>query len=223
MDDLLLPLFPLEVVLLPHEPLPLHIFEERYKDMISHCLEAQGHAAHEDDFGVVLAREEKMETVGCAAHLVKVTRRYDDGRLDIVTLGRRRFEILFTNEEKAYLRAGVEFFDDDSTATPASPSLAERTIQLFHKAVARLDKNPELPDDFPGPELPLSIQLAGPLPLDLDFKQQLLENRSDSERLRLLNRGIERLIRQVDRVEKARNKAGGNGKLRNLGKAANEG
>ena len=67
MDDLLLPLFPLEVVLLPHEPLPLHIFEERYKDMISHCLEAQGHAAPEDDFGVVLAREEKMETVGCAA------------------------------------------------------------------------------------------------------------------------------------------------------------
>jgi Lon protease-like protein len=131
-----------------------------------------------------------------------------------MTLGRRRFEILFTNEEKPYLRGGVEFFDDDAAAPAPSRQFAERTIELFRKAVARLDQSRELPDGFPRPEQSLSFQLAGPLPLDIDFKQELLENRSESERLRLLNRRIERLIRQIDQVERSRAKAGGNGKLR---------
>ena len=90
-------------------------------------------------------------------------------------------------------------------------SMLEYEYQLL---LARLDKTRELPDDFPRPEQPLSFQIAAPLPLALDFKQELLENRSESERLRLLNRGIARLIRQIDQVEKARTKAGGNGKLR---------
>ena len=104
--------------------------------------------------------------------------------------------------------------DDDVEATAPSRELAQRTIELFRKVSARLDKTRELPDDFPRPEQPLSFQIAAPLPLTLDFKQELLENRSESERLRLLNRGIARLIRQIDQVEKARTKAGGNGKLR---------
>jgi Lon protease-like protein len=214
MDDLLLPLFPLEVVLLPQESLPLHIFEERYKDMIAESLEAQARGTGQEEFGIVLAKDEKMETVGCSAHIVKVIERYEDGRLDIMTLGRRRFEVLFTNEKKSYIRGGVEFFDDDVEATAPSRELAQRTIELFRKVSARLDKTRELPDDFPRPEQPLSFQIAAPLPLALDFKQELLENRSESERLRLLNRGIARLIRQIDQVEKARTKAGGNGKLR---------
>jgi Lon protease-like protein len=216
MEDLLLPLFPLDVVLLPQEPLPLHIFEEPYKDMIRECLDAQARGAGVDEFGIVLAKEEKMKTVGCTAHIVRVIRRYDDGRLDIMTLGRRRFEVLFTNEEKSYLRGSVEFFDDEAGGTPPSREAAERTVELFHKVAARLDKTRELPDGFPRPEQSLSFQLAGPLPLDLEFKQELLENRSEAERLRLLGRAIERLIRQIDMVEKARNKAGGNGKLRSL-------
>jgi ATP-dependent Lon protease len=222
MDDLLLPLFPLEIVLLPHEALPLHIFEERYKDMIRQCLETQGESESGDNFGVVLARNDKVERVGCTAHILNVTRKYDDGRLDIMTAGNRRFEILFTNDERTYLRGGVEFFDDDSAAAPPSPSLKERSMELFQRAAARLDKDRELPDGFPRPDLSLSFQFAGCLPLDLTLKQQLLEKRSESERLRVLNRGIERLIRQVDRMEKARNKAGGNGKLRDLGAAASE-
>src|ERR1051326_6905731 len=161
MDDLLLPLFPLEIVLLPHEASPLHIFEERYKDMIRHCLEVQDQSETEDHFGVVLAREDKMERVGCTAHILNVARRYDDGRLDIVTAGRRRFEVLFTNEERPYLRGGVEFFDDDSAATPASQSLTERTMELFHRVAARLDTGREFPDGFPRPELSLSFQIAG--------------------------------------------------------------
>jgi ATP-dependent Lon protease len=222
MDDLLLPLFPLEIVLLPHEMLPLHIFEERYKDLVRHCLEGHDESDSRDDFGVVLVRNDKVERVGCTAHILNVTRKYDDGPLDIITAGQRRFEILFTNDERTYLRGGVEFFDDDSSAAPASPSLKERSMELFHRAVARLNRDQELPDGFPRTELSLSFQLAASLPLDLTLRQQLIEKRSESERLRVLNRGIERLIRQVDRTEKARSKAGGNGKLRDLGTAASE-
>ena len=90
MDDLMLPLFPLDVVLLPQESLPLHIFEERYKEMITECLEAQARGAAEEEFGIVFAKDEKMETVGCSAHILEVTQRYEDGRLDIITLGKRK-------------------------------------------------------------------------------------------------------------------------------------
>ena len=113
MAEVLLPLFPLEVVLLPEAPLPLHIFEDRYKRMIGECLEAQSQGSDREEFGVVLAREAEMQKVGCSARILEVTRRYDDGRLDILTAGTRRFEVLYTKDEKPYLEGGVVFFDDE--------------------------------------------------------------------------------------------------------------
>ena len=92
----LLPLFPLELVLLPEEPLPLHIFEDRYKTMIAKCLEAKGSGRGQQEFGVVLLKEHEVSRVGCTAQIVNVKHRYEDGRMDIVTVGKRRFEILMT-------------------------------------------------------------------------------------------------------------------------------
>ena len=213
MDDLLLPLFPLEIVLLPEEPLPLHIFEDRYKLMIGECLEAKAAGSSHQEFGIVCAKEQKLHTVGCAARIVNVTRKYEDGRMDIFTVGTRRFEILYTNEEKAYLRGGVNFFEDDPSSDVASDDEAQPAIELFRKAIQRLRKSADVPIHFSRPYRHLSFRIAAPLPLDLDFKQQLLGIRHEKERLRLVSRVTERLIVQLDVVEKARTKAGGNGNV----------
>ena len=98
MQDELLPLFPLQVVLFPRTALPLHIFEERYKEMIGDVL--RGHT----EFGVVLAGEKGIVNTGCTATVEKVLKNYPDGRMDLLTVGRRRFEIILLNDEKPYLR-----------------------------------------------------------------------------------------------------------------------
>jgi Lon protease-like protein len=212
MEEILLPLFPLEVVLLPEEPLPLHIFEERYREMIGECLQAKTSGSSRQDFGVVLANDEEISNVGCTAHIVNVTRKYDDGRLDILTKGKRRFEILLTNEEKSYLRASVEFFDDEGPDAPGETD-AENAIGLFRESMRRLHQASEMPVHLPRPYRYLSFRLAASLPLPLDFKQRLLSLRNEPERLRQVVHAMEQLVHQFDLLQKARNKAGGNGNL----------
>ncbi|MGE5326081.1 MAG: LON peptidase substrate-binding domain-containing protein [Deltaproteobacteria bacterium] len=211
MDNLLLPLFPLEIVLLPEEPLPMHIFEDRYKEMIGECLKAKEEHSGQQEFGIVLAREDEMRTAGCSAKIVNVTRKYPDGRLDIFTVGVRRFEVLYTDQERSFLRGGVEFFDDDAGADAAEDADAARAIELFREMMQRLRKTSDLPVHFPRPYRHLSFRIASALPLELDFKFQLLILRNESERLRRTIQTLEHLIPQLDRVERLRSKAGGNG------------
>jgi hypothetical protein len=103
----LLPLFPLEVVLLPGTPLPLHIFEPRYKEMIGECI------AKSAPFGVVRTLEEGIAEVGCTAEIVMVTKEYPDGRMDLVAEGRNRFEVLELNRERSFLRAEILLIPDE--------------------------------------------------------------------------------------------------------------
>src|SRR5215212_7167258 len=114
MSSRLIPLFPLNVVVFPRTRLPLHIFEERYKEMV-------GHAIRDDsEFGIVLAKQDGIVNAGCTVAVEKVLEMYPDGRMDIQTVGRRRFEIVGLNEEKEYLQGEVNFFDDeDFVPTPA--------------------------------------------------------------------------------------------------------
>ena len=213
MDDLLLPLFPLEAVLLPEEPLSLHIFEERYKLMVRECLQAKSLGTGQQEFGVILAREQEVQTVGCTARIINLTRKYPDGRMDLFTVGSRRFEVLYTNEEKAYVRGGAEFFDDDPDADLPDEDEAQHAIELFRQAVQRIHKSTDVPIHIPRPYRHLSFRIAAPLPLDLDFKQQILSLRNEPERLRRVTRAIGHLITQSDFVQKARSKAGGNGDI----------
>ncbi len=122
MQDGLLPLFPLQVVLLPGSPLPLHIFEDRYKEMIGEVLRDKL------EFGVVLASEKGIVNTGCTATIDRVLKEYPDGRLDILARGRRRFEVLLLNDERSFLRGAVEFFDDDEpdSSAPAGPDLLQQ-------------------------------------------------------------------------------------------------
>ena len=197
--DALLPLFPLDVVLFPGTPLPLHIFEPRYKEMIGECL------AQHRTFGVVRAVEQGLAEVGCTAEIVTVVKEYPDGRLDLVTEGRQRFELLRVNEERSFLQAEVLMIDDE----PGTPDQAEaaRAVELHSELLAIAGAKPNLPVELSV----LSFHLAGSVPLDLDFKQRLLSLRSEPERLTLFISYLETIIPNLRRAASAREKAAGNG------------
>jgi Lon protease-like protein len=211
--DSLLPLFPLDVVLFPGTPLPLHIFEPRYKEMIGECL------AHDKPFGMVRSFDKGMADVGCTAEIVTVVKQYPDGRLDIVTQGRERFKILNLNQEMSFLRAEVIAFDDeaapdDTVLNESGAPLAEETARAvaLHAEILGLAGAVQ---DLSGAHRPtLSFYLAGSLPLDLDLKQKLLELRSEPTRISALTLFFENLLPNLRRAANARAKAGGNGHAR---------
>jgi Lon protease-like protein len=196
----LIPLFPLDVVLFPGTPLPLHIFEPRYKEMIAECL------AQNRTFGVVRALEEGLAEVGCTAEIVTIVKEYADGQLDLVAEGRNRFEIVGVNQERSFLQAEVLMVVDEPGA-PAQEETA-RAVQLHSELLAIAGAKQDL--SAADPSL-LSFYLAGSLPLDLDFKQKLLALRSEIERLALLITYLKTLIPNLHRAANAREKAGGNG------------
>jgi len=198
--DALLPLFPLDVVLFPGTPLPLHIFEPRYKEMIGECL------AQHRTFGVVRTIEQGLAEIGCTAEIVTVVKEYPDGRLDLATEGRQRFELLRVNQERSFLQAEVAMIDDEP-GTPAQADAA-RAVQLHSELLAIAGAT----QDFPAANLSLlSFHLGGSVPLDLDFKQKLLSLRSEPERLTLLISYLETIIPNLRRAAYARERAGGNG------------
>jgi Lon protease-like protein len=196
----LIPLFPLDVVLFPGTPLSLHIFEPRYKEMIGECL------AQHQPFGVVRAVEQGLAEVGCTAEIMTVVKEYSDGRLDLVTQGRQRFELVRVNQDRSFLQAEIFLIADE----PDAPSQEEtsRAIQLHAELLAIAGATPDLSAADPSA---LSFYLAGSLPLDLDFKQKLLALRSEPGRLSLLITYLETLIPNLHRAARARDKSGGNG------------
>jgi len=196
----LLPIFPLEVVLFPGVPLPLHIFEPRYKEMIAECLE-QG-----KPFGMVRAKENAVAEVGCSAVILNVMKRYEDGRLDISSEGKQRFAILELNHDRPYLQAEVTWFDDDEPATPPGKE-GETAIQLHEQLFQVLGQDAEIDRG----KNPLSFQLASQLPVDLDFKQAILEMKSEAERIETLVDYYRATIPKVERTLQARERASGNG------------
>jgi Lon protease-like protein len=199
----LLPLFPLDVVLLPGIALPLHIFEPRYKEMIGEC------RANNAPFGVVRALEDGVAEVGCTAEIVSVTKEYPDGRLDLVAEGRNRFEVLELNRQRSFLQAEVLLVQDEP-GTP-SPEDTARAIQ-FHLEILSLAG--ALQDLSAADQSVLSFCLAGSLPLDLDFKQKLLGMRSEGERIQAVAAYLESILPNLRRSARAREKAGGNGHAR---------
>jgi Lon protease-like protein len=201
-ESALLPLFPLEVVLLPGAPLPLHIFEPRYKLMIGEAIERGS------EFGVVLVHNGNLAAAGCTAVVDRVVKRYDDGRLDIVTRGLRRFRALGLDQELPYLRAEVEYFEDEPDL-PADRDEAERLYALAGRAaeLANASAPAELDPDDPNP----SFRAAAELPLDLAFKQQLLTLRSERERLARLTAYLQAWIEKTGKAVAMKTLAARNG------------
>ncbi len=148
--SLLLPLFPLDLVLLPGVPLPLHVFEPRYKEMIAECLDEK------KPFGVVRASSNGVAEIGCTAEIVEVTKRYDDGRMDILTRGVERFEVLQVHEERTFLEAEFTVIEDEP-GTPTS-DLVQKAVHLHGEIVKLAGADAEGPEE--GAEH-LSFLLAG--------------------------------------------------------------
>jgi len=214
MEEYLLPLFPLEIVLFPNEILPLHVFEDRYKQMIGECLQSGELSPAKGEFGVVCAHEGKLESVGCTARVTEVIRRYDDGRLDILTCGQRRFEVLLTNDEKPYLRGVVTYFQDEEPESVSGTDV-KRAWSLLHELMKRLPSTAR-PPDFPTDSRQPSFRIAAAIPGGLEFKQQLLALRSEPERMRRLTHLMTQLIPALDLRERARSKTSGNGHITRL-------
>ncbi len=199
----LLPLFPLDVVLLPGTPLPLHIFEPRYKEMIGEC------RANNAPFGVVRALEKGVAEIGCTAEIVSVTKEYPDGRLDLIAEGRKRFEVLELNRQRSFLQAEVLLVPDE----PDAPSQEDRARAIqVHLEILSLAG--AVQDLSAADQSALSFYLAGSLPLDLDFKQKLLVMRSENERIQAVAAYLENILPNLRRAARAREKAGGNGHAR---------
>lgn len=191
-DDL--PIFPLALVLYPGEVLPLHIFEYRYRELIRYCLETG------DPFGVVMVEEDRMATVGCTARVDRVLRRYDDGRMDIVVRGEERFRVQEVRQERPYLTANVESYEGIDNLP--QPEVRERIITL-HMKLVELSGDALRPSQYEGSKH-VSYVVAQNAGLDLARKQQLLEIRSEQQRLDFLGEHLEQMIPEVER---ARNRA----------------
>ena len=197
----LLPLFPLDLVLFPGTPLPLHIFEPRYREMISECLDRKQH------FGVVRGKEQELAEIGCTAEIVTVTKKYDDGRMDIVTEGRHRFEVMQLNQERAFLQAEIFYLQDEPDVS--SQEEMAQAMKLHGEIMTLAGAEPEKSSEID--QRQLSFHLAGTLPLDLDFKQTLLGMKSEGERLRAIISFFESILPAMRRTTYVRRKAGGNG------------
>jgi len=197
----LLPLFPLDLVLLPGNPLPLHIFEPRYKEMIAECLEQNR------PFGVVRAKEGTVAEIGCTAEIITVTKKYDDGRMDIVTQGRERFEIIHVSHERTFLQAEVAYLQDEPDAATADQ--VAHALRLHGEIMTLAGAEPENVSDIDQQQL--SFHLAGALPLDPDFKQTLLGMKSEAERLQAVISFFDEILPTMRRTMHVRQKAGGNG------------
>lgn len=201
MASQLLPLFPLSFVLLPSMPLPLHIFEERYKEMMGEILPAEG------EFGVVLAKEDGIVSIGCSARIDRVVNRYEDGRLDLLTIGQRRFQIRSLDQHKSYLRAEVEYFEDDDLNDVPLP-LQQKAQGLYLQLLQRERPHTVEEPRFDHPRMSFQI---GQFLYDLDKRQTLLGVRSEMERLEYLVKIVPEYLLRQERIDLAKRVAPQNG------------
>lgn len=196
-------LFPLGVVLLPTEQIPLHIFEPRYRELIGECLE------REAQFGLLYADDDGIREVGTRASVVEVTERFDDGRLNVVVEGGERFRLVELTGGRSFQTGGVARFEDEDD--PADAADATRALRLFRRLVELTGAEVEAPA---ADEPELSFSLAGRFDFSPDLKQELLEATSERVRLRRLCDLLAAAAETVARQREIAARAQGNGHVR---------
>jgi Lon protease-like protein len=197
------PLFLLGIVAIPHELVPLHIFEERYRTMINECLESGS------EFGIVWASDDGVRPVGCAMEITEVLERMEDGRLNILARGTRAFRIVDERHDLAYPAATVELLSDKDEEPDA------KTLAAAHEAYGALleQATDRAPDADELRELS-AYQMAATVDFGRDAKQGLLDLRSENARLRLVTRLFRAASRRLEFIERAQARARSNGKVR---------
>jgi Lon protease-like protein len=197
------PLFPLGIVALPGESVPLHIFEDRYRTMIEVCLE------DEREFGIVWASDRELKPIGCACQIEETLERMDDGRLNILARGTRPFRLVERQDHLPYPAGVVEFLGEDHEQADEQAARTARDLyrELFEQATDRTLEEEELSrlDAY---------RMAATVEFGADAKQELLELRSEKARLRLLGLLLSAAIKRLELVERAQTRARSNGKVR---------
>jgi Lon protease-like protein len=203
-----IPLFPLGIVALPGAPIPLHIFEERYRQMIGMCLEK------DRPFGIVYFNGERMRGAGCTVRIVQVIETYPDGRMDILTRGEERFVVREILEGKPYLEARVLFYEDNfELATDVDRNLAEKGLSLLEELSETLLTD-TIVDSIDRTDLrQLSFLIAGCEGFDADEKQVFLEMTSTRARLEKGVSAMTRLLQRLQLTQEIKRIVGGNGHL----------
>jgi Lon protease-like protein len=197
------PLFPLDIVALPGELIPLHIFEERYKTMMNDCLR------DEREFGIVWLSEDGLREMGCAVRIEKVLERLDDGRMNLLARGTRPIRVLERQSHLAYPAGVIEFVEDRRDAL--DPELVRGAHEAYTDLVKRAtDRDP---DEQQLAEMS-AYSMAATVDFGLDAKQGLLDLRSENARLRLVTRLFRAAIKRLEFVDRAQERARSNGKVR---------
>ena len=196
------PLFPLGLVALPTELVPLHIFEERYKTMIGRCLE------EESEFGIVWMAEDGLRPIGCACEIAEVIERMEDGRINLIARGTRPFRIEERQEELPYPAGTVEFLDDraEETDSEAADAAHAAYAELVNEAT---DRDPDMEEIA----AMSAYEMAATVEFGLDAKQGLLDLRSESARLKLVARLCRAAVKRLDFIDRAQARARSNGKV----------
>jgi Lon protease-like protein len=196
------PLFPLPIVLLPSEVVPLHIFEDRYKEMIGRCLDQHS------EFGIVWLADDGLKEIGCSAQIAEVLEQAPDGRMNILIRGTSPFRLITRQEDFAYPAGSVELLDD------GPPEVEEEVGEEARERYADLLE--QITDERPdaGALSALSAyEMAASVEIDSELKQGLLELRSEEERLRMLALLFKDGIATLERARKITDRARTNGKV----------
>ena len=202
------PLFPLGIVALPSESVPLHIFEERYRVMIGRCLEA-GPARRERQFGIVWLSDEELKPVGCACEVEEVLERMDDGSMNILARGTRPFRLVSRQDDLPYPAGEVEFLEEIEEEPDDEAGTAAR--ELYRDLVAQATDRELSEEEL----LELDAYgMAATVEFGVEAKQELLELRSENARLRLLAMLLSAAIERLETLERAQARALSNGKVR---------
>ncbi|MEA2265483.1 MAG: hypothetical protein QOE27_1066 [Solirubrobacteraceae bacterium] len=197
------PLFPLGLVTLPSEYVPLHVFEARYKTMIGECLE------RDSEFGIIWLAEDELKPVGCACVIDRVLERMEDGRMNILTRGTRPFRLIERQDELPYPAGTIEFLEDRDGQPDET---AEHHAREAYTALVA-----EATDAAPDAERIAGMtayEMAATVEFGLDAKQGLLELRSENARLRLVTRLFRAALKRLEFVDRAQARARSNGKVR---------
>jgi Lon protease-like protein len=195
-------LFPLGIVLLPTEQIPLHIFEDRYQELIGECL------AEEREFGLVFADEDGLREIGTRAAVTEVLDRFEDGRLNIVAEGRERFRLVELTEGRSFQTGIVEAVADEQDT--ADPEDTRHALELFHRLVELTGAEVEEPRLEAAQ---LSFELAGRFDFAPELKQRLLQLTSERRRMQLLAELLAGAALAVEREREIAERAQGNGKV----------
>lgn len=200
----ILPIFPLDLVVLPGEPVPLHIFEERYKQMIADCAPLAGER-HYQPFGITFSKEDKLSEIGCTVVVEEILHKYPSGELDIMTYGKQRYRLLSTRQRRQYLTGEVEWLPEDNSV---SPELRDEVLKLYEEFLSLI----EVEDLTLDPRSDhLSYEIAYRVNLEKGPKLLLLESSSETERLYQLQKYLLAALPEIEQAKEFRRRVRANG------------